>query len=140
MSSRSIQVVAWVSFLKAEWYSGVQTRHSLLTHSSELQTFLRVWAFLTLPCRSPMALPFTDGPAIRDLDVLHPPLGVLFLASWLLLPATLPFLANPSPRLSGLLSELLSVGKSSVQSVFKSFNDEIQTQKSICNMTGFKEK
>ena len=36
--------------------------------------------------------------------------------------------------------KLLSVGKPSVQSVFKSFNDEIQIQKSICNMTGLKEK
>ena len=53
--------------------------------------------------------------------------------------APLRFHAVPS-GLSGLLSEFLSVGNSSVPSVFKSFNDEIQIQQSICNMTGFKEK
>ena len=102
--------------------------------------FIRVTDFSSCLGLPNSALPFTDGAAIRDLDVLHPPLGVLSLASWLLSPGTLPFLANPSPGLSGLLSELLSVGKPSVQSVFKSFNDEIQIQKSICNMTGLKEK
>ena len=114
MSSRSIQVVAWVSFLKAEWYSSVQTCHSLLTHSSELQTFLRVWAFLTLPCRSLMALPsetWMSSTHPSGFCPWHPGsshLG-LFLFLLILLPVCLVFCQSCSVLASPLSSQSLNL-------------------------------
>ena len=119
-----------VGHFKVEWRSGVQTCRSLLADG--------VTDFpsgLGLPNS---ALLFTMAPPSETrMSPTRPSAARGFVLGIL---APLRFHAVPSPGLSGLLSEFLSVGNSSVLSVFKSFNDEIQIQQSICNMTGFKEK